>query len=114
MSGAENRVRNSALDFLYYIANAEYVVTDSFHGTAFSINFGRQFMVFPAPKYNSRLNSILQLTGLEHRMGGKNADIRAIQEPIDYLRVGAVIEGQRIHSLAYLKQALEAATNGKC
>jgi hypothetical protein len=33
-------------EFIYVIGHAEYVLTDSFHGTAFSIKFGRQFYVF--------------------------------------------------------------------
>jgi polysaccharide pyruvyl transferase WcaK-like protein len=68
IKGAENRLINGPLDFLRYIANAEYIITDSFHGIALSINFNRQFICVPAPKYNCRLESLLRLFGLENRL----------------------------------------------
>ena len=55
IKGAKNRLINGPEDFVSYIAHAEYVITDSFHGTAFSINFNKQFVCVRAPKYNSRL-----------------------------------------------------------
>ncbi|MFR7798076.1 MAG: hypothetical protein ACLU37_08295 [Collinsella sp.] len=53
---------------------ASYVLTDSFHGTAFSVNFGVPFSVFKRfsdrdPRsQNSRITSFLQLMGLEDRL----------------------------------------------
>ena len=61
----------SPLDFLELISNAEFVITDSFHATAFSIIFQRKFFSFCNRKCentNSRIESILNLTGLEGRI----------------------------------------------
>lgn len=60
--------------FLYLIKNASYVCTDSFHGTAFAINYHTPFFSFCKRKDtegtsdNSRLYSILQLFQLTDRM----------------------------------------------
>lgn len=53
-------------DLLGYIANAEYVVTDSFHGTSLSIIMGTKFLSYIAsPATSSRIKSILDILGLK-------------------------------------------------
>lgn len=108
ISGAENRLFNTALDFINYLSHADLVLTDSFHGTAFSINFGKQFITVKAPRYNSRLESILRQTGLiEGRMVSTVEDgMRACEEQIDYSAVTPIVEAARNKSFEYLKQAL--------
>lgn len=54
-------------DFVRYIFHADYVITDSFHATAFSINVNTQFISIYPNDYSSRLGSILKLVGLEDR-----------------------------------------------
>ena len=46
-------------EFLSLINNAEYVITDSFHGTAFSIIFEKNFTVIPYEKTSSRMINLL-------------------------------------------------------
>lgn len=78
-------------DFLNLIRNARYVLTDSFHGTAFSIINQKQFVVFDRysdnsrVSKNSRIDTICQSFGLESRRyrGGKEL-IDFIGETIDY------------------------------
>lgn len=106
--GAENRFGNDPLDFLNYLSNADYVVTDSFHGTAFSLNFSKQVLSIPAPKYNCRLESILRLTGCENRMFTTVEEaLKKIETPIDYTAVQEKLQAAREHSLQYLQEALE-------
>ena len=51
--------------FLSYVKNAECLITDSFHGTAFAINFNTPFVeVLPNNKTGTRNMSILKLTGI--------------------------------------------------
>lgn len=108
VSGAENRFGNDPLDFLNYLSNADYVVTDSFHGTAFSLNFSKQFLSIPAPKYNCRLESILRMTGCEDRMFTTVEEaLEKIETPIDYTAAQEKLQSAREHSLQYLKEALE-------
>lgn len=108
IKGAENRFGNSAEDFVNHIAHADYVVTDSFHGTAFSLNLNRQVIVVKAPRYNSRIESILRVAGLlETRLEGTVEEaLAALATPIDYNEVNPRIEAAREESYEYLKNAL--------
>lgn len=108
IKGAKNRLGNKAEDFVNHIVYADYVVTDSFHGTAFSINLNRQVIVVRAPRYNSRIESILRLSGLlETRMvGSVEEGLEAIKTPIDFQKVNPRIEEARNKSFSYLRGAL--------
>lgn len=48
--------------------HASHVVTDSFHGTAFALNFERELTVVMPPKFSERLFSLLKLIGAEQRI----------------------------------------------
>ncbi len=105
---ANNRLFNSAIDFINYIAHADYVITDSFHGTAFSINFNRQFICVKAPRYNSRIESILRQCDLINTrlVVSKEAGMQASRRAIDYERVNPLINRAREQSLIYIEKAL--------
>ncbi len=107
MSGAENRIHNTVFDFLYYLSDAEYIVTDSFHGTAFSVNLGKQFISFAAPRFNSRLLSILELFGLEDRFLTEfDGTVDAIYKDIDKEKVQNKLSVERERCINFLKQNL--------
>lgn len=59
--------------FLFLIKNAELVISNSFHATAFSIIFKTKFFVVPRvkDKVNSRMESLLNLAGLGDRLLSK-------------------------------------------
>lgn len=62
-------------EWLGYIKNAEYVITNSFHGTVFSIIFKKKFFVEVANNSNktgSRLYSLLELFDLQNRLISDN------------------------------------------
>ena len=108
VKGAENRFGNDPLDFINYIANADFVVTDSFHGTAFSLNFARQFLSVPAPRYNCRLESILRVAGCTDRMFTTVEEaVRKSEMQVDHLQVQQRLQQARQASLNYLKEALK-------
>lgn len=82
-------VNVSPEEFLGYIKNADYVVTNSFHGTVFSVVFRKNFYVIKNknPNHdNSRLVNILSLLELENRLIGENYTLDALEE-IDYSSV---------------------------
>lgn len=105
-------------EFLSLIKNAEYVCTDSFHGTMFSINFGVKFYSFCKTKdaenssENSRLYSALELLGLSNRLVTSSNQNSVLKElaAIDYSAVHKVLENEKTKSLAYLKGMLEKIT----
>jgi len=94
--------------FLSYIKNAECMITDSFHGTAFAINFNTPFVeILPNNKTGTRNMSILKLTGLSNRILRDDKNITLAKEKIDYLKVNQIIEEKRKESLDILKTMLE-------
>ena len=65
----------SPCEFIYIIANADMVFTDSFHCTVFSLIFGKPLTVydrFDADKVNSRLHTLLKLVNKSQFWVGKN------------------------------------------
>lgn len=88
--------------WLSYMANADYVVTNSFHGMAFSINFRKQFYYELPPKSSgvgSRLKDMAQKFDLTHR------EITCkCEEPINYSGVSVKMEQARAESLGFIKQ----------
>ena len=107
--GAKNLLFNSPHEFLYYLSNAEFVLTDSFHGTIFSINLGRQFITFPAPLFNSRIYSALEMFGLQNRLWDTCIcpDSLKIPEPIDYAAVKPKLEQERSRCRKWLIDAIK-------
>lgn len=55
-------------EFLWYIKNATCLLTDSFHGTCFAINFNTQFIEILPGRFNARNQSLLRAMGVEDRI----------------------------------------------
>ena len=109
--GIGKKASNSGPDeFLSLISNAKCIVTDSFHGTSFSIIFEKPFIAFPnmknATNTNSRLNSLLHECGLENRLYGGNNEPPMFDQ-IDYTSVKKRMKSNIDHSVEYLKQICE-------
>ena len=92
-------------EFLSLIKNAKYLITDSFHGTAFAINFNTQFIeILPNTGTSSRNQSILKLTELEDRVLTDLEDFSYIDSQIDFSKVNKIIQKNREESIEYLKK----------
>ena len=100
-------------EFLSLFNNAEYIITNSFHGTAFSINFNKQFFTELLPEstgVNSRLEDILDLFDLKERRV-LSSDASVIESQIDYEKVNIKLEEERTKSISLLKHAIESVKN---
>lgn len=93
-------------DFLALIANAKYVVTDSFHATAFSINFNTQFMIVFPEKFSTRVESILKTTGLKSRIVNNYKDVSLADKIIDFSESNKRLEEQRKIANEYIDKAI--------
>ena len=89
-------------EFLGWIKNADYVVTGSFHGTAFSINLNKQFF-YESNNKSSRVGNLVKITGTEDR-NITNPNI--IDKTIDYSIVNEKLNNERQKSLEWLKEAI--------
>ncbi|GAE89934.1 polysaccharide pyruvyl transferase family protein [Acetivibrio straminisolvens] len=102
-----------AMDFVNLIRNAEYVLTDSFHGTVFSILNHKKFIILnryddnSKNSRNSRIDSLCNLLGLSERRYNPEQDIVAsINKEINYTIVNQKLNELREDSLQYLTDAL--------
>lgn len=76
----------SPKDFVGLIDNADAVITNSFHGTAFSILFQKDFMTVGKEKYNSRMCSLLSKLNLDKHFipTGKNYGIMDMKTALEH------------------------------
>ncbi len=95
------------LDFLNYFLNAEYIITDSFHGTAFSINLNKKFICIFPKKFSERLQSLLELTNLKERKLKNYKDINQIDEEIDWKKVNTILDLERKKTNDFIDKALK-------
>jgi len=94
-------------DFLSLMYYAECVVTNSFHGTAFSINLNKRFWVYLPSGFSTRIISLLDLCGLQDRLLENEIQDKQRVEDIDYAIVNKILEAEREKSIIYLKEALQ-------
>ena len=92
------------------IAAADFVLTDSFHGVAFSIIYQKQFAcILNHNDRDSRLTNIERLFHLEDRIFDSVEEMvndRRWLKPIDYAAVNHLVEKYREKSRCYLLNAL--------
>lgn len=99
-----------AADFVNLIRHAEYILTDSFHGSVFSILNHKKFMTFNrfnagANSRNSRIDSLCTLLGLSERR--YSGDVMNVEKDINYNAVEEKLEKLRADSIKYLETALK-------
>jgi len=95
-------------EFLGLFKNARYVVTNSFHGTCFSLNFNKEFFLEMLPEsqgVNSRLENILDLFDLRSRQIINSANAN-IFKAIDYDEVNKKMLVERQRSLDFLNKII--------
>lgn len=67
-------------EFLELIFNAEYILTNSFHGTSFSLIFEKKFLSFTHSSANLRIENLLKIYGLKDvQIDDDNTDINEIK-----------------------------------
>lgn len=93
--------------FLSLFMGASFVVVSSFHGTAFSVNFEKDFITVMSSRYNSRVDSFLDQIGLQDRkyyVG--QTELSQYLDKIDYDEVNKKLSLMRNNSLDFLKNNL--------
>ena len=93
------------MDYFYY---ADCVVTDTFHGTVFSVINRKKFAVLPRKTNVNKLTGLLQDLHLENRRAASVADLEKIlTEDIDYTAVDSILVRKREEAMEYLRNQLE-------
>ena len=110
MDYCDKVVPTGPVEFLDLINNAKCVLTDSFHGTAFSINLHTPFYVFArdygsAHSQNSRVESILKKMNMLERF--EPSEVSQKYSLMDFRKSEEILERERIKAREYLKSALD-------
>lgn len=95
-------------EFLSFIQNAECLITDSFHGTAFAINFNTPFVeILPNNNTGTRNVSILKMTGLSDRILKDYTDTALAWREIDFSFSNKILSKERENSICILRKMIE-------
>jgi hypothetical protein len=112
LKGNKYRFRNlrkiGPEEFVSLFYNASYVVTDSFHGTAFSVIFKKDFITVPHKTRGTRMISLLNLLKLDERII-KDSSQLTDNYPlyVDYNIPNQLLNNERQKSFEFLKKAIE-------
>lgn len=97
-------------EFVYLIEHADFVCTDSFHGTAFSVIFRKNFLAFRRAQKNmndmfGRIESILSNLGLMNHV--YNPGMTTRPNTLNNEAVTSRLDEMRDSSLKYLRECLK-------
>ena len=104
----DKNINASPKEFLELFKYAKYVITDTYHGTIFSLTLNKQFAVLV--RNNSfKICDILNDLNLNHLLSGgiKERVLKLVKNPIDYDKVNNRIRKLREESMKYLDTQIE-------
>ena len=93
--------------FVTLLADAAFIVASSFHGTAFSINFNKEFVTVAPRRYNIRLKSLAEQLEVSHRIITSHEVSICDLQPLDYgfinekLNICRMVSEDRLRSFLY-------------
>ena len=100
---AHNNMKLSVEEWLAMFRDAGFVVTDSFHGTVFSIIFNKPFLSIGNPNRGmARFHSLLEMLGLKERLCEVGEELSRKDEEMDWERVNGRWKEWRELSLDFL------------
>lgn len=105
--GTYNVVLPEVTDFLNLFLRAKYVVTDSFHGTAFASNFEIPFLTVSPERFSVRIEDYLSLIGAQSRLISLSNQLTKSEIlMLDFSIIKQRLESERRASLAFLTRVL--------
>jgi hypothetical protein len=94
-------------DFITLLKNANFIVTNSFHGTAFSIIFNKNFIAVPDKERGNRLTSLLNMFKLSERIITSHKQVlENFNFEVDYKTANEILNREKEKSFEFLKNAL--------
>ena len=91
-------------DFVSYMLYADVVITNSFHGTAFSINLNKEFWVYMPTAFSTRIESLLDLCGLKSRLLEDVLKKPDKIETINYSAINKILDNKRKETIDFLSR----------
>ena len=93
-------------EFLGLFLSAEYVLTDSFHGTAFSVNLGRKFVSISPGRFSGRIMNLLSMTGATNHYLDDYRNLSIVNQPYDFAYAQQVFARKRLVAKSFLTTAV--------
>lgn len=109
ISSADEYINNEPENFMRYMLGAKYVMTDTYHGTIFSANFRKQFVVINRGKI--KVNEFLERNRLVNRLVDELADpTKILSEHLDYQQIDGNIQSYKDSSIEFLTLNLKGTS----
>ena len=110
-----NCAETNPAGFVKLIKNASFVCADGYHGTCFSLNFSKSFIVFQKENTinDSRMYDLLKRLGVNNRIITRETSLKDVEIELDYSNIKNNIKIEQKKSLEYLNNALLGATEKK-
>ena len=100
-----NNIAANAFELLSYVKNAECIITDTFHGTVFSIKYNKKFAVLIRESNRNKLGGLLSQFDLMSRSVEDPRDMEnVLSENIDYSAVNGYVKNEQERSYRYLDE----------
>ena len=98
----------SPIDFVSLIKNAEVVINNSFHCSAFSVIFKKNYLVVPKNHANSRMISLQEMAQISNRLvfDDKIDSLSVNDINVDFSKTDTAISNILSDSVNYLKDAV--------
>lgn len=113
-SCADKFIDCSPFEVLAYFKNAEFIITDTFHGSIFSILMKKQFVTLVRKSVGNEYGNEEKLTDLLERLqlsDRKSYTINDVEEilnrSIDYTKVESVLKTERKKTIEYLRKEIK-------
>jgi len=101
----------SPFDWLGFFKNAEYIITSTFHGTIFSIKYGKQFITSNNDFIKDKTNDFLVQLGLASRISNGDINVEeSLQIKINYDNVNKGLKNLITRSKIYINNAIDKAS----
>ena len=94
-------------EFLQLFLHADLVITDSFHGTCFSLNFNKKFVSVSPGKNVNRIESILRELNLKERILYSEKDFEKVDESLTSDLSAKLLDNLRTRSFQFLNNSFK-------
>lgn len=93
--------------FLWYMKHAEFVVTNSFHGSVFAVQFERPFYIFISNIRRSRLDNLVETLDVKDRVINGYLNPGEMNKSVDFEAIRKRLKVERDKSMNFLREALD-------
>ena len=102
-----NQVEAAPLELLAYIKASDFIITDTFHGSVFSIKYNKPFATLIRENNKQKLMDLLHRLNKEDRIIDSFSELQNMYEKlVNYTDTNAVIAKEKEHTLKYLRKSL--------